>query len=50
MWMERKRRIFEGARNEEVDLLWDKVCCPPPPLGIVSSEFRDMQSLMVGML
>lgn len=49
MWMERKRKIFEGARNEEVDLLWDKVCCLPP-LGIVSSEFRDMQSLMIGML
>lgn len=25
MWMERNRRIFEEARDEDMDLIWDKV-------------------------
>lgn len=27
VWMEQNRRIFEGARAEEVDHLWDRVKC-----------------------
>lgn len=40
VWIERNRRIFQGERDEQVDLLCDRVRFWGSLWALVSSEFR----------